>query len=142
MRLAHVLTLLLFPFLCFPVFAEEKTCRDIMGESPTSSAARICAANDLMSQESALKELELKLENVLSGDTGLGLKKEAIQRAQNAWRNYRATTCWLEAAVVGEPTATQTMCEARMTSCRITSLTKLLSAVTEGGYFSANEPCQ
>jgi uncharacterized protein YecT (DUF1311 family) len=126
-----------------PTYAAEQTCGDIIGERPTSSAARVCATKELEAEEAKLKVVEKNIVTALSGETGLSLDKKSFQRAQRDWRQFRGSNCGLESALGPvEPTATQLACETGMTACRVKLLSTLLSVIADGGYFSANEPCR
>lgn len=142
MRLLHA-SAFLVGALAFQVVLAEKPCGEILRESPTSSAARICSSQGLEGEEKKLRQLEKQIDKALSGDTGLSLSKKSFRKAQRDWKAFRASNCWLEAFQVGEPTATQLACEVRMTACRTENLKVLLAAINgDGGYFSTAQACK
>ena len=124
-------------------WATEQTCGDIIGERPNSSAARVCATKELAAEEAKLRSVEKKITGALTTDSGLRLDKKSFQRAQRDWKQYRGSNCGLKSSLgPADPTAVQLACETQMTTCRVKVLGELLSVVTDGGYFSANEACK
>lgn len=59
-------------------FAEERTCGDIIGESPNSSAARVCVTKGFEAEEAKLRTVEKKIVRALSADSGLSLDKKSF----------------------------------------------------------------
>lgn len=144
MRFPLVTAALLAMLQQVPAWGGEQTCGDIIGERPTSSAARVCATRELEAQEERLRAIVDKIVLALSENSSLGLDKKSFLRAQHDWKQYRGSTCWLESSLgPADPTAVQLACEAHMTECRVQTLGTLLSVVTDGGStFSANETCR
>ena len=143
MRLPLATAIVLAMLQQSPAWAEERTCGDIIGEQPNSSAARVCVTKELEAEEAKLRAIEKKIVLALSTDSGLRLDKKSFQRGQRDWKQYRGSNCGLESSLgTVDTTVTQLACEAQMTACRVKALSELLSVATNGGNFSANEPCQ
>ena len=89
--------LLLIPVLCSARAATTDDCAAMLVDAPGSSEARVCLTKESESLQKKMDSIQALIENEIRlGHASFTLQQ--FQSAQNDWREFVKSTCWLDAA--------------------------------------------